>query len=56
MKIDTLKVVANAIAGEMLAEKIMLSIVLSKGLILPKDCELQQESSHPIVELKLIEK
>ena len=54
MKTDTLKVVANAIAGDMLAEKIMLSIALSKGLILPKGCELQQES-NPIVELKLIE-
>ena len=47
-------VIANAVAGEMLAEKTILDMILTKGLILPKNYEFKDENGNIINATKIV--
>ena len=54
MSSETKKIIANAIAGEMLAEKTMLDCILAKGLLLPKGMEFKDENGNVINATKIV--
>ena len=54
MNSETKKIIANAIAGEILAEKTMLDCILAKGLLLPKGMEFKDENGNVINATKIV--
>lgn len=54
MNTDTDKTIANAIAGEMLAEKTMLDCILAKGLLIPNGYEIKDENGNVINATKIV--
>ena len=53
-EVKTESIVANAIAGEIIAEKMMLDIILAKGLLLPKDYVFKDENGSIINASKIV--
>ena len=54
MNSETRKIIANAIAGEMLAEKTMLDCILAKGLLIPNGYEIKDENGNVINATKIV--
>ena len=54
MTTQTNKIIANAIAGDMLAEKTMLDCILAKGLLLPEGMVLKDENGNVINATKIV--
>ena len=54
MKAETNKIIANAVAGDMLAEKTMLDCILAKGLLLPKEMVFKDENGNVINATKIV--
>ena len=54
MNAETNKIIANAVAGDMLAEKIMLDCILAKGLLIPNGYEIKDENGNVINATKIV--
>ena len=54
MNSETRKIIANAIAGNMLAEKTMLDCILAKGLLIPNGYEIKDENGNVINATKIV--
>ena len=54
MKTEMDKIIANTIAGEMLAEKIMLDCIFAKGLLIPNGYQFKDENGNIINATKIV--
>ena len=54
MNKETNKIIANAVAGDMLAEKTMLDCILAKGLLIPNGYEIKDENGNVINATKIV--
>ena len=54
MNKETNKIIANAVAGDMLAEKTMLDCILTKGLLIPNGYEIKDENGNIINATKIV--